>query len=324
MITNVLTELLWIDCFVYIDDIVIGGATLIRHLEILQQVFQRLSEAKLLLKPKKCHFIKAKVKVLGFIVGRNGIEADQEKVRAVSGFPQPVNLKAVKSFLGLCSYYRRFIKGFAQIAAPLHALAKKDVPFGWNAEQEEAFCRLKAAMTQAPVLVHFDTAKEAEIHPDASNFAIGTVVLQRDSENRERVVAYASRRLSGPECRYTTTEREALAIIYSCEKFRHFLLGRLVTVYTDHHSLCWLMSLQTPNSRLVRWSLRLQEYSLKLVHKPGITHHDGDCLSRYPVEEPAELLVMEEDARAGDERDVNYGDFQIAQRRENFNLIYDD
>ena len=97
-------------------------------------------------------------------------------------------------------------------------------------------------MTEAPVLVHFDASRDAEIHPDASNYAIGTVVLQRDDENRERVIAYASRRLSGPESRYTTTEREALAIIFTCEKFRHFLLGRRVVVYTDHHSLCWLMS----------------------------------------------------------------------------------
>ena len=110
-------------------------------------------------------FLKSKVKVLGFIVGREGVEADLEKIRAVSEFPTPANIKAVRSFVGLCSYYRRFIKGFAWLAAPLHALSKKDVPFTWGAEQGEAFSKLKDAMTTAPVLVHFDITKDAEIHP---------------------------------------------------------------------------------------------------------------------------------------------------------------
>ena len=135
MITQVLAGHLWVDCFVYIDDIVIGGATLERHLEVLRQVLERLRAANLLLKPKKCHFLKSKVRVLGFIVSREGVEADLEKVRAVRDFPTPLHLKAVRSFLGLCSYYRRFIRGFAQMAAPLHALSKKDVPFEWKQEQ---------------------------------------------------------------------------------------------------------------------------------------------------------------------------------------------
>ena len=135
MISQVLAGLLWVDVFVYIDDIVIGGKTWESHLRNVRAVFERLRAFGLILKPTKCHFFKTRVKVLGFLVSREGTEANPQKIRAVLDFPVPTTVKAVRGFIGLCSYYRRFIQNFAMLATPLHRLAKKDIPFTWGADQ---------------------------------------------------------------------------------------------------------------------------------------------------------------------------------------------
>ena len=148
----------------------------------------------------------------------------------------------------------------------------------------------KNAMTRAPVLVHFNKSLLVEVNSDASGYAFGVVVLQRDADGLERVVAYGAATLNTTKRSYSTTERECLAIVYTCEKYRYYLLGRPITVYSDCHSLCWLLSLQSRNSRLVQLALRLQEFQLLIVHKAGKMHADGDCLSRCPVPATSEQL----------------------------------
>ncbi|OQV16273.1 putative Retrovirus-related Pol polyprotein [Hypsibius exemplaris] len=187
-----------------------------------------------------------------FIVSRTGLEADGSKIDAVKNFPRPKNAKHARSFVGLCVYYKRFVKGFSDMACPLNRLAKKDVPFRWGDEEETAFQRLKDAMVSPPVLVNFNVDLPVEIHPDASAYAMGVVLVQRDDQNRERVIAYGSASMNAAQRNYSTTQRECLAIVWTCEKYRYYLLGREVTCYTDHHSLCWLFNFQSPSSLLVR------------------------------------------------------------------------
>ncbi|XP_055343594.1 uncharacterized protein LOC129591802 isoform X2 [Paramacrobiotus metropolitanus] len=278
---------------VYLDDVIIATFTLEEHEEVLEALFSRCREIELMFKPEKCHFLKATVNVLGFTVTREGVLADPEKVRAITDFPVPANLKAVRAFLGLTGYYRRFIKDYAALACPLYELTKKDVPFVWEQLQVGAFEALKNRLVSSPVLGHFDVSRPVEIHPDASGYAIGVVILQQDCDGVLRVLAYGSRRLNAAERNYSTTERECLGIVWTADKFRYYLLGRVVTVITDHHSLCWLVNIQSPSGRLVRWALRLQEFDLVIRHKSGAKHADGDCLSRYPpATETGVLAVM--------------------------------
>ncbi|UYV77528.1 K02A2.6-like, partial [Cordylochernes scorpioides] len=283
MIDNLLRGLKWTICLCYLDDIIVFTDDFEEYLRRLQLVLNCLKKAGLCLNSKKCKFGAKTITVLGHEVSENGIRPDQEKIRAVRDFATPRSLKEVRSFLGLSSYYRRFIPNYAHVAQPLNDLLKKESAFNWNQEEQNAFEALKSALISEPALGHFDYLSPTEIHTDASNYGIGAVLVQIQ-KGKERAIAYPSRAFNKAEKNYSTTERECLAIIWAINKFRPYVFGQPFTIVTDHHSLCWLTNLKDPCGRLARWALRLQEFDVTAVYKSGRKHQVADCLSRSPLE----------------------------------------
>lgn len=286
---RVFRDMKWKEILIYMDDIIIFSKTIEEHLSKLRKVFQRLRNAGLTLKPSKCEYLKEKINVLGYSVSREGLQPDESKLIAIRNFPTPKNVKSVQSFLGLCNYYRKFIKNFSQLAKPLYEVTHKDRKFIWGGSQEEAFQILKEKLCTAPVLAHYNPEKPTELRVDGSLLGVGAVLLQEDEERRKHPIAYASRTLSKAEKNYTITEIEGLAAVWALRYLRSLIYGKPVKVVTDHHALCWLKTLKDPIGRLARWAITLSEFDYTIEHKSGVAHKDADCVSRHPVLPPEEV-----------------------------------
>ena len=216
------------------------------------------------------------------MISKHGIEVDPVKVAAIKDFPQPTNLKSLKSFLGLASYYRRFIPNFSSVAGPLHLLTRKDAPFVWSPSCQEAFELLKHLLTTAPVLAYPDFAHSFILETDASHAGLGAVLAQ-NVNGVVHPVSFASRTLQPHEKNYGVTELEALGVVWAAKHFRPYLYGHQCDVFTDHVALKSLLCTPQPSGKLARWGMAIQELDLHIHHRSGKKNTNADALSRYPV-----------------------------------------
>ena len=270
---------------VYIDDILIYSRTLAEHMEHLRTVLNRLIEVSLKLKPSKCQFLQPEVDFLGHVITTNGFKTSQCNVDAISNFPVPQNVSEVRQFMGLASYYRRFIKDFAAIAQPLHALTRKGAGYDWTAECQQAFKELKLSLTQAPILAYPSFEWDFTLETDASIRGIGAVLSQKQDDGRLHPVAFASRGLSAAEQNYSITDLETLAVVWAMSHFRAYLYGRRVTIYTDHMAVKAVLQNPNTSGRHARWWIKVHGAGLKevnIVYRAGKDNAAADALSRNP------------------------------------------
>ena len=221
---------------IYLDDVCFYSKTFDEHIAILRQAFERIRNANLTLRPDKCHFLMSELKFLGHVVNEQGIAPDPGNLQKVANWPRPTNAKEVKGFVSLCSYYRRMVQNFAEIALPLHNLMKKDVPFLWNEDCEQAFLTLRDRLITSPIVAYPDFDKPFTLTCDASSHAIGAI-LSQEIDGMEKVIAYYSAALTPTAQRYSAFDRELLAVVSAIRKFKHYLLGVPFTIYTDHKPL---------------------------------------------------------------------------------------
>ncbi len=281
LMEKVLSKLTWKICLIYLDDIIVFSKTFDEHVENLRQVFERLRNANLKMNPKKCALFRKTVSFLGHIVSENGIATDPDKTDTVNNWPIPTNVKEIRQFLGLCSYYRKFVYGFADLARPLHKLTEQSQRFIWTEDCQAAFDKLKRALTSSPILAYPTPDDLFILDTDASNIGLGAVLSQVQN-GVEKVICYYSKTFSRTERKYCVTRRELLAIVSSIKHFHPYLYGRYFKVRTDHGSLTWLLSFKNPEGQVARWIEFLSSYQFKIEYRAGRVHNNADALSRRP------------------------------------------
>ncbi|CAN1260507.1 Transposon Ty3-I Gag-Pol polyprotein [Linum perenne] len=263
---------------VYLDDIVIYSKTLEDHVTHLRKVFNALRENKLYVKKEKCEFAAKEVPFLGHIIGGGVLKMDGSKIKAIQDWEPPTKVPELRSFLGLTNYYRRFIKGYSTITTPLTDLLKKNKVWEWSEQCQEAFQKLKGAMSKEPVLALPDPTKPYEVQTDASDFAIGGVLMQEGHP-----IAFESRKLNDTERRYTVQEKEMIAVVHCLRVWRHYLLGAHFVVKTDNVATSYFLTQKKLTPKQARWQDFLAEFEFAMEYKPGKANSVADALSRKSV-----------------------------------------
>jgi len=277
----VLCGLTYESVLVYLDDVICYSCNFQTHVQRLRDVFERLRKANLKLHPGKCCLFQRRVAFLGHVISEAGIEVQADKISTVRDWPTPHNLSEIRSFIGLCSYYRRFIDRFADLAAPLHELQRKGILFVWTVEQDRASAQLKEALASAPVLGMPRDEGTFFLDSDSSDVGLGSV-LSQFQDGREVVISYASRALSKAEQNYDVTRKELLAVVYRLKTFKQYLLGRRFVVRTDHAALQWLRKTPEPLGQQARWLTFIEMFDFEICHRAGSRHGNADALSRKP------------------------------------------
>ena len=261
------------------DDVFVHGATKEDYDKRLEDILKRLQEKELTLNIDKCNFNMDKIEFMGHMLSAHGIGVSQSKVDAVVQARRPESTSEVRSFLGLVNFVARFIPDLATKAVPLHRLLHKDAKFRWGPEQEKSFNQLKQSLVDASNLSYFDLNAETQVIADASPVGIGVVLVQKQN-NEYKVICYARRSLTAIERKYSQTEREALGLVWACERFHMYLISHDFELLTDHRPLPFIFSPKSkPCARVERWMLRMQPYKYTVRYIPG-SENIADSLSR--------------------------------------------
>jgi hypothetical protein len=278
-----LREFLDIFCVVYLDDVLIYSRTLEEHVAHVKQVLSRLREYGLTCKLSKCEFHATSTSFLGFVISPDGVSMEPDRVDAITEWPIPTSVHDIQIFLGFANFYRRFIRGYSRITAPITSLLRKNERFEWSSQAQEAFDELKHQFTSAPVLRHFDPDLPIRLHTDASGFAISGILSQLHSDCQWHPVAFFSRKCIPAECNYGIPDLEMLAIVESMRHWRHYLEGshHPIQVLSDHKNLTTFMSTKVLNRRQARWAELLADYDFVLIPIPG-KKNPADGPSRRP------------------------------------------
>jgi len=266
----------------YVDDIIIFSDDMDSHKTDLMRVFEKLQAAGFTLKGSKCLLGQSSITHLGFQYSAQGVSPSTDKTKVIAEWPTPTNSKELRSFLGLANFYRNFVLGFANISAPLNDLTRNKTSFTWTPCHQTAFDTLRQRLMSPPILDYPKRTDHFTLTTDASDVGLGAVL----STSRHTVIEFASRALTSAERKYTTTEKECLAIVWATRKFRHYLIGTCFTLETDHKPLEWLESHKQSHARsqrLERWSLELRAFDFRIAYRPGKDNQCADSLSRLPV-----------------------------------------
>ena len=284
----------------YLDDILVTGNTEAEHLDNLGSVLRKLKSAGMRLKREKCYFMMSEVEYLGHKLSSKGLQPADDKVRAISQAPAPTNITQLKSFLGLVSYYSKFLPNTATTLAPLYKLLHKDITWTWGREQQQAFELVKKQLISDPVLSHYSPDQKLLLPCDASPYGVGAVLSHQMEDGSEKPIAFASRSLSAAEKKYSQLDKEGLAIVFGATKFRQYLLGRHFTIYSDHKPLMYIFGDNTgipsmASARIQRWALTLSAYCFSISYRPGKELANADGLSRLPLPDTPEEVPIPAD-----------------------------
>uniref|UniRef100_A0A1B6E8Y4 RNA-directed DNA polymerase n=1 Tax=Clastoptera arizonana TaxID=38151 RepID=A0A1B6E8Y4_9HEMI len=283
LMNNILRGIQNETCLVYLDDIIVYSSSLQEHLLRLKEVFTRLRNANFKVQLDKTEFLRKEVAYLGHIVTQDGVKPNPDKIKVIKNYPIPKTTKQIKGFLGLLGYYRKFIKNFAKITKPFTNCLKKDVKINIDdPDYINCFETCKDILSNEPLLQYPDFKKEFILTTDASNYAVGGI-LSQIKNGHDLPIAYASRTLNNSEINYSAIEKELLAIVWATKHFRPYLFGRKFTIYSDHKPLQWLFSVKEPNSKLLRWRLKLEEFDYQIKYKKGKLNQNADALSRIQL-----------------------------------------
>ena len=282
MANDVFREFLDIFVIIYLDDILVFSKTLEEHHTHVRQVFEKLRMHGLYAKLEKCSFHQDTMEFLGYVISQSGISMDPSKVKTVTEWKQPMNVKDVRSSLGFANFYRHFIKDYSKVTLPLTELTKKDHVFVWTSAANQAFRALKDAFTSSPILVHPNQEKPFFIEADASDFALGSVLYQQGDDGEFHPIAFHSRKFVAAEINYEIHDKELLAIVDSFEEWRRFLEGaqHTTTVFTDHKNLKYFHEAHVLNRRQSRWSIFLSRFNFIVEYRPSALQGQSDALSR--------------------------------------------
>ena len=307
----ILTKYKWKTCLIYLDDIIVYSKTVEEHINHVDDILRCLSAAGVTLKIKKCKFFTTTVEYLGHVIKPGQLEIDPTNTKSLREALPPTNKSELRSFLGLANVYRRFIDNFSTIAGPLNRSLKKDEPdsFELDEKQLESFQELINIIVSPPILALPKHGLQYSVDTDASGYGLGCALFQTDEDGERKPIGFWSRSLIDAEKNYSASERECLAVVWALKVLRPYLMYEKFIVHTDHAALRWLLSIQDPSGRLMRWRLRLAEFDFQIMYKKGKLNTQADALSR--------LRTLAETIRHDDD---DIPAFMLLEHNKNYNL----